>query len=166
MSSLPKKKNLLKLIIPSGGATPQPPVGPALGARGVKSMDFCKQFNERTGHLIPGIPIPTAISIQPDRSFTFEIKTPPTSWLLFRAANVDKGSSAPGKTWIGTVSLKHIYEIAKIKHTDGNLQRIPLESICKSALKALACNVLGIGFIHSEHKKYRIKLCLSFICKL
>lgn len=55
--------------------------------------------------------------IAQDRSFTFEIKTPPTSWLLFRAANVDKGSSAPGKTWIGTVSLKHIYEIAKIKHT-------------------------------------------------
>ncbi|EMR08952.1 ribosomal protein L11 [Pneumocystis murina B123] len=134
MNNLPKKKNLLKLIIPSGGATPQPPIGPALGARGVKSMDFCKEFNERTCHFIPGIPIPTVIAIQPDRSFTFEIKTPPTSWLLFKAANVDKGSSMPGKTWVSSISLKHIYEIAKIKHKDENLQGISLESICKSVI--------------------------------
>ncbi|KTW28464.1 ribosomal protein L11 [Pneumocystis carinii B80] len=134
MTSFAKKKNLLKLIIPSGGATPQPPVGPALGARGVKSIEFCKEFNEKTLHLIPGIPIPTVIAIHSDRSFTFEIKTPPTSWLLFKAANIDKGSSSPGKISVGTISLKHVYEIAKIKHKDENLQGISLENICKSVI--------------------------------
>ncbi|KAG4302793.1 hypothetical protein PCK1_000953 [Pneumocystis canis] len=123
------KNIIVKLIVPSGCATPQPPVGPALGARGVKSIDFCKQFNEMTTHFIQGIPIPVVISILPDRSFTFQIKSPPTSWLLFKAAKVDKGSPLPGKTVVGTVSLKHIYEIAKIKHKDENIQRIPLESV-------------------------------------
>ncbi|KTW32479.1 ribosomal protein L11 [Pneumocystis jirovecii RU7] len=134
MSRSSTKNILLKLIVPSGSATPQPPVGPALGARGVKSIDFCKKFNELTANLIPGVPIPVVISIRPDRSFTFEIKSPPTSWLLFKAAKVDKGSSTPGKAVVGTLSLKHIYEIAKIKHKDENIQGIPLESVCRSVI--------------------------------
>ncbi|KAG5513879.1 hypothetical protein PMAC_000501 [Pneumocystis sp. 'macacae'] len=141
------KNILLKLIVPSGLATPQPPVGPALGARGIKSIDFCKKFNELTSNIIPGIPIPVVISIRPDRSFTFEIKSPPTSWLLFKAAKVDNGSSTPGKTIVGTVSLKHIYEIAKIKHKDENIQGIPLESICKSGsvgIKYIYVNIFNM----------------------
>ncbi|KAG5437483.1 hypothetical protein PCANB_000911 [Pneumocystis canis] len=134
MSLSGAKNILLRLIVPSGCATPQPPVGPALGARGIKSIDFCKKFNEMTSHFIEGIPIPVVISILPDKSFTFKIKSPPTSWLLFKAAKVDKGSSLSGKTIVGTVSLKHIYEIAKIKHKDENIQRIPLESVCKSVI--------------------------------
>ncbi|KAJ2795846.1 mitochondrial 54S ribosomal protein YmL19, partial [Coemansia furcata] len=82
----PAVASILKLIVPAGKATPSPPVGPALGQRGVKSMDFCKQFNDRTKDLILDTPTPVAISIKPDRTFTFAVKSPPTSWLLKRAA--------------------------------------------------------------------------------
>ncbi|TPX72664.1 hypothetical protein SpCBS45565_g00054 [Spizellomyces sp. 'palustris'] len=108
----------LRLLVPAGKAAPAPPVGPALGQRGVKSMDFCKAFNDRTKTLLPGIPIPTSITIEPNRTFTFITKNPPTAWLLLQAAGVEKGSSRPRDVIVGEVSLKHIYEIAKIKSKD------------------------------------------------
>jgi len=119
------------LLIPAGKAAPTPPVGPALGARGVKSMDFCKEFNARTAHVEPGVPIPTLITVQPDRSFTFTITSPPASYLLKKAAGIEKGASKPGNEVTGTISLKHVYEITKIKSSDEQLKHLPLESVAR-----------------------------------
>jgi large subunit ribosomal protein L11 len=106
-------------------------VGPALGARGVKSMDFCKEFNARTAHIEPGVPIPTLITVQPDRTFSFITKTPPTTYFLKQAAGIEKGTGRPGHEVTGTITLKHVYEIAKIKATDEHMKTLPLESITR-----------------------------------
>ncbi|CAO1612726.1 unnamed protein product [Parajaminaea phylloscopi] len=124
---------VVKLLVPAGKASAQPPVGPALGAKGVKAMDFSKQFNERTAHLQPGLPTPAIVTINPDRTFTFVTKTPPTSLLLKRAAGITTGSgrvgSAGAEGIAGTVSIKHIYEIAKIKMQD--VKGVKEEQLCK-----------------------------------
>ncbi|EKM59667.1 uncharacterized protein PHACADRAFT_250309 [Phanerochaete carnosa HHB-10118-sp] len=126
--------SLVRILIPAGKASPSPPIGPALGARGVKSMDFCKEFNARTAHVEPGIPTPTLIYVQPDRSFTFITKTPPTTYFLKKAAGIEKGTGKPGHEIVGTVSLKHIYEIARIKHTDDHLKHLRLEAIASTVV--------------------------------
>ncbi|PVU92501.1 hypothetical protein BB561_003779 [Smittium simulii] len=138
--------SVLRLMIPAGKASPSPPIGPALGQRGVKSMDFCKQFNDKTKNLQPNIPVPTLITIKPDRTFSFVTKSPPTSWFLKRAAGVDKGSKTPGKSTVGKVSLKHIYEIALIKQKDPNLTHIELSKICKSIIGS--AKSVGIAVVH------------------
>lgn len=111
------KDVLIKLIVGAAQATPSPPVGPALGSKGVKAIDFCKEFNARTAHYNPGVPIPTLVSVKPDRTFTFEIKSPPTAWLILQAAGAAKGIASAKDPKVGTISLKHVYEIAKIKKT-------------------------------------------------
>ncbi|KAI9772363.1 MAG: hypothetical protein M1839_002499 [Geoglossum umbratile] len=114
---------IVKLIVGAGQASPSPPVGPALGSKGVKSMDFCKEFNARTAHIVTGTPIPARVTVRPDRSFHFELRTPATSFLLLSAAGVKdrkgklRGTIEPGKEICGEVSLKHVYEIAKIKQS-------------------------------------------------
>ena len=124
--------SLKRLLVPAGKAAPTPPVGPALGAKGVKSMDFCKEFNARTAHIEPGLPVPTVITVNPDRTFTFKTKTPPTSHFLKKAAGIEKGTGKPGHSIAGTISLKHVYEIAKIKQTDEHMRHLPLESIART----------------------------------
>jgi len=94
----------IKLQVAAGKANPSPPVGPALGQRGVNIMEFCKQFNARTQELEPGLPIPVVITVFSDRSFTFVTKTPPASVLLRKAAGVPKGSSVPNKDKVGKVT--------------------------------------------------------------
>ncbi|KAJ6516044.1 mitochondrial 54S ribosomal protein YmL19 [Mycena sanguinolenta] len=128
------RPQMVRLLIPAGKAAPTPPVGPALGARGVKSMDFCKEFNAKTSHIAQGVPIPTIIMVQPDRTFTFVTKTPPASYFLKKAANIEKGTSKPGHEITGTISLKHVYEIAKIKATDEHMKHIALESVARMIL--------------------------------
>lgn len=125
---------LQRLLVQAGKATPTPPIGPALGARGVKSMDFCKEFNARTAHIEPGVPIPTLITVQPDRTFTFITKTPPTAYFLKRTAGIEMGSGKPGHGAIATISLKHVYEIARIKSTDEHLKHLKLESIASTVI--------------------------------
>ncbi|KAI0395910.1 ribosomal protein L11 [Xylariaceae sp. FL0594] len=132
---------IVKLIVGAGQASPSPPVGPALGSKGVKSMDFCKEFNARTGHIIAGTPMPTRVTVRADRSFHFDVRTPQTSWLLRNAAELPlgkkgkrKGSSRPGHDIVGKVSLKHVYEIAKIKQSELRLSGLPLEGLCKSVI--------------------------------
>lgn len=120
----------IKLIIQAGKATPGPPIGPALGSKGIKAMDFCKEFNQKTEHYEPTVPIPCIVKINPDKSYTYVVKSPPTSWLLKKAANIEKGSSKPGHEIAGVISLKHIYEIAKVKQTDENHKNLTLKSIC------------------------------------
>ncbi|KAK5077923.1 mitochondrial 54S ribosomal protein YmL19 [Lithohypha guttulata] len=137
---MPARDVIVKLIVGAGQASPSPPVGPALGSKGVKSMDFCKEFNARTAHLTPGVPIPARVTVRPDRSFTFDIRTPTTAWLLLQAAGVKevkgklKGAQKPGTDVVGEVSLKHVYEIAKIKKSEPRLTGLSLEGLCKSVI--------------------------------
>ena len=107
----------IKLQIPAGQANPSPPVGPALGQRGVNIMEFCKAFNAQTQGQA-GLIIPVIITVYADRSFTFITKTPPASILLKRAAGIDKGSREPGKTGAGKVTKKQVEEIARLKMPD------------------------------------------------
>ncbi|KAI8904745.1 50S ribosomal protein L11 [Gorgonomyces haynaldii] len=120
----------IKLIVGAGKATPTPPVGPALGQKGVKAIDFCKQFNDRTKDFVPGIPISTKLVVKPDRTFEFEIKRPQTSWLLKQALGVEKGSARPHDVKVGTLSLKHIYHIAQVKKDDPAFVGKDLRSVC------------------------------------
>ena len=97
-----------------------------------------QEFNARTAHITTGVPIPARVNVRPDRSFTFELRTPTTSYLLLQAAGVDsvknrtRGANNPGKQYVGTVSLKHVYEIAKIKQTELRLSGLSMEGLCKS----------------------------------
>jgi large subunit ribosomal protein L11 len=109
----------IKLQIPGGQANPAPPVGPALGQRGVNIMEFCKAFNAKTQDA-KGMVIPVIITVYSDRSFTFITKTPPASILLFKAAKIEKGSGEPNKTKAGKVTKKQVEEIAKLKMPDLN----------------------------------------------
>ncbi|MFA5581729.1 MAG: 50S ribosomal protein L11 [Paracoccaceae bacterium] len=108
----------LKLQVPAGKANPSPPVGPALGQRGINIMEFCKAFNARTQEMEAGAPCPTVISYYQDKSFTMDIKTPPASYLLKKAAKVTSGGKTPGRSNVGTVTLKQVREIAETKMKD------------------------------------------------
>ena len=114
----------IKLQIPAGGANPSPPVGPALGQRGLNIMDFCKSFNEKTKKLEKGAPIPVIITAYKDKKFDFIIKLPPVSYYLKKAANIKKGNPTPGKSFIGKINIKQIEEIAKTKMQDLNAVEI------------------------------------------
>jgi len=111
---------LVKLQVPAGKANPAPPVGPALGQAGVNIMEFCKAFNAKTQEMEAGMPIPVVISVYKDRSFDFITKTPPASFLLLKAAKLQKGSPEPNKNKVGKVSSAQLREIADIKMTDLN----------------------------------------------
>jgi large subunit ribosomal protein L11 len=110
----------VKLQVPAGKANPSPPIGPALGQRGLNIMQFCKEFNARTQGMEPGMPIPVVITAYGDRSFTFETKTPPNTYFLKKAAGIDKGTTAPGKTNVGKITMAQIREIAAKKMPDMN----------------------------------------------
>lgn len=108
----------VKLQVPAGKANPSPPVGPALGQRGVSSMDFCKAFNAATQGMEAGLPIPVVITVYADRSFTFVTKTPPASVLLKKAAGITSGSGVPNKNTVGKVTVAQVEEIVKLKQPD------------------------------------------------
>ena len=110
----------IKLQIPAGGANPSPPVGPALGQRGLNIMDFCKAFNDKTKNIEKGAPIPVVITAYKDKTFKFVTKLPPVSHFLKKAAKIDKGSSTPGRELVGKVTMKDIEKIAKEKMVDLN----------------------------------------------
>ncbi len=106
--------------MPAGSATPSPPIGPALGPRGLNIMEFCKAFNAKTAELEKGSPIPTVITIYADKSFTFETKLPPVTYFLKKSMNLKSGSKLPGKESAGTITQKQIREIAEKKMNDLN----------------------------------------------
>ena len=114
----------IKLQIPAGGANPSPPVGPALGQRGLNIMDFCKAFNEKTKDLEKNAPIPVIITAYKDKKFDFVTKLPPVSYYLKKALNIKKGNSTPGRTVIGKINLKQLEEIAKLKMKDLNANNL------------------------------------------
>lgn len=122
------RPSLLKLFINTGQASPSPPVGPALGQKGIKAMDFCKQFNEQsTRQYLPGIPLRCHITCMPDRTFTFQIRPPTTTFLLKRAAGIEKASSMHT---VAEMSVKYVYELAKMKRQeDVELKRVPLKRV-------------------------------------
>ena len=110
----------VKLQVPAGKANPSPPIGPALGQRGVNIMEFCKAFNAQTGDMETGMPIPTVITVYADRSFSFEMKTPPATYFLKKAAKITSGSKEPGKAVAGRVKRSQLREIAEQKMKDLN----------------------------------------------
>ena len=115
-----KVQGYIKLQVPAGAANPSPPIGPALGQQGVNIMEFCKQFNAQTQKLEKGLPIPVVITVYSDRSFTFIMKTPPTSFFLKKAAGIQKGSQTPSRGTVGKVTQAQIKEIAEKKMPDLN----------------------------------------------
>ncbi len=114
----------LKLQVPAGQANPSPPVGPALGQRGINIMEFCKAFNAKSGDLEPGAPCPTVITYYQDKSFSMEIKTPPASYYIKKAAKLKSGSQTPGKSVAGSITGKQVREIAEAKMKDLNATSI------------------------------------------
>ncbi len=114
----------LKLQVKAGQANPSPPVGPALGQRGINIMEFCKAFNAKTQEMEPGAPCPTVISYYQDKSFSMEIKTPPASYYLKKAAKLKSGSKTPGRDTAGSVSVAQVKEIAEAKMVDLNANSV------------------------------------------
>lgn len=114
----------IKLHVSAGKANPAPPIGPALGQRGVNIMEFCKAFNAKTQGMEVGMPVPVVITVYQDRSFSFETKTPPASYLLRKAAGLAKGTTNPGRDWIGVVTQEQVREIATAKMQDLNASEV------------------------------------------
>ena len=129
----------LKLQVKAGQANPSPPVGPALGQRGINIMEFCKAFNARTAEMEPGAPCPTEISYYQDKSFEMDIKTPPASYYLKKAAKLKSGSKTAGRTTAGTVTTKQVREIAEAKWRDLNATDI------ESAMKIVLGSARSMG---------------------
>lgn len=108
----------IKLQVPAGKANPSPPIGPALGQKGVNIMAFCKEFNAATGSMEPGLPVPVEITVYNDKSFTFIMKSPPAAFLIRKASGAAKGSGVPNKTKVGKVTRAQLEEIANTKQAD------------------------------------------------
>ena len=139
-----KIEGYIKLEIPAGQANPSPPVGPALGQRGLNIMEFCKAFNAATQQMEAGMPVPVVITAFSDRSFTFETKTPPAAFLIKKAAKVAKGSAVPNKDKVGTVTMAQVREIAEMKMPDLNANDIDAASeIIKGSARSMGIEVVG-----------------------
>jgi large subunit ribosomal protein L11 len=119
-----KVTGYLKLQVPAGAANPSPPIGPALGQRGLNIMAFCKDFNAKTSQLEKGSPIPVVITIYGDKSFTFEMRTPPVSYFIKKAAKLESGSKTPGRDKAGSISKAQVKEIAEKKMADLNCDTV------------------------------------------
>jgi large subunit ribosomal protein L11 len=134
----------INLQVKAGQANPAPPIGPALGQRGVNIMEFCKSFNAKTKDMEQGTPIPVKITVFSDRSFTFEMKTPPASHFLKKAAKLESGSKEPGRTTVGSVTMAQVREIAKTKMKDLNTDDV------EAAAKIIAGSARSMGLRVTE----------------
>jgi large subunit ribosomal protein L11 len=134
----------IKLEVPAGKANPSPPIGPALGQRGLNIMEFCKAFNAATQNMEPETPIPVTITAYADRTFTFITRTPPTSFFLKKAAKVEKGSQTPSRGTVGTVTMAQVREIAEKKMPDLNANSI------EAAAKMVAGTARSMGLEVAE----------------
>ena len=134
-----KVQAYIKLQVPAGQANPSPPVGPALGQHGVNIMEFCKGFNAQTQGLDAGAPVPVVITVFADRSFTFEMKTPPASYLLKKAAGVKSGSGEPNSKKVGSVTKEQLIEIVNIKNPD-----LPSSNL-EAAISTIAGSARSMG---------------------
>ena len=131
----------VKLQVPAGKANPSPPIGPALGQRGLNIMEFCKAFNAQTQKVEPGLPLPVVITAYADKSFTFIIKTPPTTVLIKKAAGLDKGSPRPHTDKVGKISKQQVEDIAKTKMPDLNASDLD------AAMKTVAGSARSMGVV-------------------
>ncbi|MDO5756751.1 MAG: 50S ribosomal protein L11 [Rhodobacterales bacterium] len=129
----------MKLQVKAGQANPSPPVGPALGQRGINIMEFCKAFNAKTQDLEPGAPCPTVITYYQDKSFEMEIKTPPAAYYLKKAAKLSSGGKTPGRDTVGSVTVKQVREIAEAKWKDLNANDVD------SAMKIIVGSARSMG---------------------
>jgi large subunit ribosomal protein L11 len=134
----------VKLQVPAGSATPSPPIGPALGQRGLNIMEFCKAFNAQTQEMEKGAPCPTVITVYQDKSFSFAIKTPPASHFLKQAAKVNKGSKLPGREKAGSVSRDQVRQIAEAKMKDLNANDVEQAmKIIEGSARSMGLEVTG-----------------------
>ena len=134
----------IKLEIPAGAANPSPPVGPALGQRGLNIMEFCKAFNAATSNLEQGMPIPVVITAYGDRTFSFVTKTPPAAYLIRKAAGIAKGTSTPSKEIVGSISIAQAREIAELKMPD--LNAVDMDGavmMIKGSARSMGVEVVG-----------------------
>ncbi|MBS0336738.1 MAG: 50S ribosomal protein L11 [Proteobacteria bacterium] len=131
----------IKLQVPAGKANPSPPIGPALGQRGLNIMEFCKAFNAQTQKVEPGLPLPVVITAFADKSFTFIIKTPPVTVLIKKAAGLDKGSPRPHTDKVGKITKKQVEDIAKVKMPDLNAASL------EAAMKTVAGSARSMGVV-------------------
>jgi large subunit ribosomal protein L11 len=139
-----KVTGFLKLQVPAGAANPSPPIGPALGQRGLNIMEFCKAFNAQTQKIEKNTPIPVIITTYQDRSFTFELKTPPVSFFLKKAAKLESGSKTPGRDIAGQVTKAQVKEIAEQKMKDLNCDSI------EAAMKMIEGSARSMGLTVAE----------------
>src|SRR5215510_9441871 len=139
-----KVTGFLKLQVPAGSANPSPPIGPALGQRGLNIQEFCKNFNAQTQKMEKGTPIPVIITTYQDRSFTFELKTPPVSYFIKKAAKLESGSKTPGREPVGQVSKKQVREIAQQKMKDLNCDTV------EAAMKMVEGSARSMGLTVTE----------------
>lgn len=136
----------LRLQIYAGKASPTPPVGPALGLRGLNIMEFCKAFNERTKSINNDVIIPTIITVYSDKTYTFDIKTPPTTYFIKKMLYMEKGSKEPGKNVVKKIDIKKVYELARIKKEDEHLKNLNIDSLCKMIIGTLKS--MGVEIIY------------------
>jgi large subunit ribosomal protein L11 len=134
-----KVAGFLKLQVPAGAANPSPPIGPALGQRGLNIMAFCKDFNAKTSQLEKGSPIPVVITIYQDKSFTFEMRTPPVSYFIKKAAKLESGSKNPGRDKAGSITKAQVKEIAEKKMADLNSDTV------ESAMRMIEGSARSMG---------------------
>jgi large subunit ribosomal protein L11 len=134
----------LKLQVPAGAANPSPPIGPALGQRGLNIMEFCKAFNAQTQNMEKGTPLPVVITVYGDRSFSFEMRTPPVSHFLKKAARIESGSKTPGRGSIGSVSKAQVKEIAQQKMKDLNCDSVEAAMrMVEGSARSMGLEVVG-----------------------
>ncbi len=134
----------LKLQVSAGSATPSPPIGPALGQRGINIMEFCKAFNAQTQEMEKGSPVPVVITYYQDKSFTFVMKTPPVSYFLKKAANLKSGSKEPGKTKVGEIDRAKVREIAEKKMKDLNANDVEAAMrMVEGSARSMGLEVVG-----------------------
>ncbi|WP_119307796.1 50S ribosomal protein L11 [Cohaesibacter haloalkalitolerans] len=134
----------LKLQVPAGAANPSPPIGPALGQRGLNIMEFCKAFNAKTQEMEKGQPIPVVLTIYQDKSFTFEMKTPPASFLIKKAAGLKSGSKAPGRDVAGKLTSAQVREIAEVKMKDLNANDVEAAMLqIEGTARSMGIEVVG-----------------------
>ncbi|MEE8100048.1 MAG: 50S ribosomal protein L11 [Hyphomicrobium sp.] len=139
-----KINGYINLQVPAGQANPSPPIGPALGQRGVNIMEFCKAFNAKSKDTEQGTPIPVTITVYSDRSFSFVMRTPPASFFLKKAAKLGSGSKEPGRTVVGKVTMDQVREIAKLKMKDLNTEDV------EAAAKTIAGSARSMGLEVTE----------------
>jgi large subunit ribosomal protein L11 len=145
MSGASKKAAVasIKLVINAGAAKPAPPVGPALGQAGLNIMAFCKEFNAKTAGFKDDVPLRVAVQVYEDKSYDWQLKMPPSSWFIKRAAGLARAADRPGHETIATISLKHLYEVAQLKQQD--MPGVPMEGVVKCLMHQ--CRSMGVRMV-------------------